>query len=233
MLFRSPLGRLLSLLFTAGIAAILWFAVIKDKVDEAKNNSPSGDPTKAGQESLFKQANFTKALAALRSKENGDAQMLEVQVIPGQASFQVKKGQKATGYRYDAKSGDTQQVKVEIVGGGSLEGSQYSLRRVSPDVTERLDKAVRKHNGLRPTTMTLQRGPVGTKLIWTVNAEGNGRTGLVFDANPDGSGLAEPTAFNRGSSGAPGAPALDKARKQQQCIVKAGSDAQQIQACLK
>src|SRR3954447_5275873 len=233
MLFRSPLGRLLSLLFTAGIAAILWFTVIKDKVDDARNNSPSGDPTKAGQESLFRQANFTKALAALRSKENGDAQMLEIQVIPGETSFQVKKGEKATGYRYNAKSGDTQQVKVEIVGGGSIAGSEFSLRRVSPDVTERLDKAVRTHKGLRPTTITLQRGPVGTKLVWTINAEGNGRTGLVFDANPDGTGLASPTAFGRGRAGSAGAPALDKARRQQQCIVKAGSDAQKIQACLK
>src|SRR3954453_7897678 len=200
MFFRSPVGRLISLLFTGGIAGILYFTVIKDKVDDANNSSPSGDPTQAGAESLFKQANFTKALTAVRSKESGGAQMLEIQVIPGQATFQVKKGEKATGYRFNPKSGDLQQVKVEIVGGGSLEGSQYSLRRVSPDVTERLDQAVRKHKGLHPTTMTLQRGPVGTKLIWTVNAEGNGRTGLVFDANPDGSGLAEPTAFNRGGA---------------------------------
>src|SRR3954452_8636088 len=225
MFFRSPVGRLLSLLLTGGIAAILYFTVIKDKVDDARNNSPSGDPTQAGAESLFKRANFTKALTALRSKESGGAQMLEIQVIPGQASFQVKKGEKATGYRYNAKSGDMQQVKVEIVGGGSIAGSEFSLRRVSPDVTERLDKAVRAHKGLRPTTMTLQRGPVGTKLVWTINAEGNGRTGLVFDANPDGTGLASPpTVFGRGRAGSAGAPALDKARRQQQCIVKAGSD---------
>jgi hypothetical protein len=228
---RSPLGRLLSLLFSGGIAAILYFAVIKDKVDDANKSSSGGDPTQAGHESLFKQANFTKALTALRSRESGDAPMLEIQVLPGQAEFKVKKGEKATGYRYTAASGDMQKVRVEIVGTGSLEGSQYSLRRVAPDVTERLDKAVREHKGLHATTMTLKRGPVGTKLIWTVNAEGNGRTGLVFDANPDGSGLAEPAEFNRRAGG--GSPALDKARKQQKCIVKAGSDAQQIQACLK
>jgi hypothetical protein len=81
--------------------------------------------------------------------------------------------------------------------------------------------------------MTLKRGPVGTKLIWTVNAEGNGRTGLVFDANPDGSGFADPTEFNRRAGGGGSSAALAKARKQQRCIVKAGSDAQKIQACLK
>jgi hypothetical protein len=231
MTLRSPLGRLLSLLFSGAIAAILYFAVIKDKVDDANKTASGGDPTKAGNESLFEQANFTKALTALRSRESGDAPMLEIQVLPGQAEFQVKKGEKATGYRYSAASGDMKKVKVEIVGSGSLEGSQYSLRRVAPDITERLDKGVREHKGLHATTMTLKRGPVGTKLVWTVNAEGNGRTGLVFEANPDGSGLAEPTAFNQRGGG--GSAALSKARKQQQCIVKAGSDAQKIQACLK
>ena len=228
MFFRSPLGRLLSLLFTGGIAAILYFTVIKDKVDEANKTSSGGDPTHAGAESLFKQAHFTKALTALRSRESGGAPMLEIQVIPGQVEFQVKKGEKATGYRYNAANGDMKKVKVEIVGTGSLEGSQYSLRRVSPDITERLDKAVREHKGLHATTMTLKRGPVGTKLVWTINAEGNGRTGLVFDANPDGSGLAEPTAFNQRGGGSSTGVA-----KQQKCILKAGSDAQKIQACLK
>ena len=229
MLFRSPLGRLLSFLFSLGIAAILYFAVIKDKVDDANDSSSSGNPTEAGGESLFKQANFTKALTAVRGKIGGDAELLKIQVLPGQAEFQVKKGEKAEGYRYTAKGGELDKVKVEIVGGGSIEGLQYSFRIVDPAVTEKLDAAVRAHRGLHPTTMTLEKGPVGDKLLWTINADGNGRTGLVFNAKPDGSGLAEPTKFARGKGGG----SVPKPQKQQECILKAGSDAQRIQACLK
>ena len=195
MFFRSPVGRLISFLFSLGIAAIIYFAVIKDKVDTAKDSSSNGNPTEAGGESLFKTANFTKALTAVRSKIGGDAELLKIQVLPGQAEFQVKKGEKADGYRYTAKGGELQKVKVEIVGGGTIEGLQYPFHTVDPGVTEKLDKAVRERKGLHATTMTLEKGPVGTRLVWTINAEGNGRTGLVFNARPDGSGLADPTKF--------------------------------------
>jgi hypothetical protein len=229
MFFRSPVGRLLSFLFSLGIAAVIYFAVVKDRVDNAKDSSSNGDPTQAGGESLFKAANFTKALTAVRGKIGGDSELLKIQVVPTQAEFQVKRGERADGYRYTAKGGQLQKVKVEIVGGGTIEGLQYPFRSVDPGVTEKLDNAVRARNGLRATTMTLQKGPVGTKLVWTINAEGNGRTGLVFNAPPDGSGLTEPgkAASRRG------AKALSKAQKQQQCILKAGSDAARIQACLK
>ncbi len=233
MFFRSPIGRLISFLFSLGIAAIIYFAVIKDRVDNAKDTSSNGNPTEAGGESLYKRANFTKALTAVRSKIGGDSELLKVQVLPGQAEFQVKKGEKADGYRYTAKGGELQKIKVEIVGGGSIEGLQYPFRTVDPGVTEKLDKAVRERKGLHATTMTLERGPVGTRLVWTINAEGNGRTGLVFNARPDGSGLADPTKFAQGKTTTPGGSAINKAQKQQQCILKADSDAGRIQACLK
>jgi hypothetical protein len=227
--FRSPVGRLLSFLLSLGVIAIVYFAVVKPKTDDAKDKAASSDPTQAGGDSLYRRANFTKALTAVRTKIGGDAELLKIQVLPGQAEFQVKRGERADGYRYTAKGGELQKVKVEIVGGGSIEGLQYPFRVVDPGVTEKLDAAVRARKGLHATTMTLERGPVGTRLVWTVNAEGNGRTGLVFNARPDGSGLAEPgkAAARRGAS------ALSKAQKQQQCILKAGSDAARIQACLK
>lgn len=186
MILRSPLGRLVSLLVTGAVAAVVYFGFLKDKID-----SSSSDPTHAGAESLFKRPNFTKALGAVRAREGGGAPMLKIQVLPGQGEFQVKEGQRARGYRYDPKSGDLEKIKVQIVGPGSIEGQDFSLRRVPTDVTERLDRAVREHRGLHATVMTLERGPVGTTLRWTINAEGNGRTGLVYTANPDGSGLSQ------------------------------------------
>src|SRR4051812_38727897 len=151
MFFRSPIGRLVSFLFTLGVAAIVYFGFIKDKVDNAKESSSNGDPTQAGGESLYKQANFTKALSAVRAKIGGDGEMLKIQVLPGQAEFQVKKGQRAEGYRYAAKGGDIQKVKVEIVGGGSIEGLQFPFRTVDPGVTDKLDASVRARKGLHPT----------------------------------------------------------------------------------
>ena len=222
MILRSPLGRLLSLLLTAGVAAIVYFGFIKDKVD-----SSGSDPTKAGAESLFKRANFTKALGAVRAREGGGAPMLKIQVLPGQGEFQIKEGQRARGYRYDPKSGDLEKIKVQIVGPGSIEGEDFSLRRVPTDVTERLDRAVRAHKGLHATVMTLERGTVDRQLRWTVNAEGNGRTGIVFNANADGSGIQQPG----GNITQP--KSFNKARRQQQCIVAAGSDTKKMQACLK
>jgi hypothetical protein len=232
MFFRSPVGRLISFLFSLGIAAIIYFAVIKDKVDNAKDSSSNGDPTQVGGDSLYKRANFTKALTAVRSKIGGDSELLKVQVVPTQAEFQVKKGERADGYRYTAKGGDLQKVKVEIVGGGTIEGLQYPFRAIDPGVTENLDRAVRERKGLHPTTMTLEKGPVGARLAWTISAEGNGRTGLAFKARPDGSGLADPAKF-AGAGAKPGGSAVTKAQKQQQCILKAGSDATRSQACLK
>jgi hypothetical protein len=217
----SPVGRLLSFLFTLGIAAVLYFALIKDRVDNAKDSSSNGNPTETGGESLFKRANFTKALATVRGRIGGDAEMLKIQVLPGEAEFQVKRGQRADGYRYTARGGRLEKVRVEIVGGGTIEGLQYPFRVVAPGVTELLDNSVRERKGLHATTMTLEKGPAGTKLAWTINAEGNGRTGLVFSATPEGSGLKA-----LGGS-------VPSARKQQECILKAGSDARKIQACVK
>ena len=223
MFFRSPLGRLLTFLLTIAVIAIAYFAVIKDKTDDATDKA-SENPTEAGAESLFEQANFTKALAAVRAKVSGDAELLKIQVLPAQAEFQVKRGERADGYRYSARGGRLQKVDVEIVGGGSIEGLQFPFRSVDPGVTEKLARAVRSQNGLRATVMTLEKGPAGAKLAWTINAEGNGRTGIVFIASPDGSALRTPG----GSAAGPGS-----ARKQQECILKAGSDAAKIQACLK
>jgi hypothetical protein len=42
------------------------------------------------------------------------------------------------------------------------------------------------------TVMTLERSAIDGNLGWTINAEGGGRTGLVYNADPDGSNVTSP-----------------------------------------
>jgi hypothetical protein len=241
MFFRSPVGRLVSALFSLGIAAIVYFAFVKGKQDDAKNEADNNDPTQiSSDKTLYKRANFAKALDALKSKRGGSPPMLKVQVLPGSADFQVRNGEKADGYRYNAKTGDLDSVRVEIVGSGSLEGSDFALARVRQGITRRLAAAVKEKNpAAHPTNMTLEKGLTNGVLYWSINAEGGGRTGLVYQARPNGSGLADPVEFSRrlrpggGGSTGGGAPGAGEAQKRTDCIRKAGTDPAKIQACLK
>jgi hypothetical protein len=194
MFFRSPLGRLLSFLFSVGLAALVYFAFVKGKADDVNKEAGSSDPTRiSGGKSLYQGDNFAKALDKLRSKRGAGAEMLKVVIRPADAEFQIKNGEKADGYRYDAQSGDLTAVKVQIFGSGSLEGSQFSLSRVDPGIAAKLAAAVRKKNpAAHATNMALERGLTNRTLAWTVNAEGGGRTGLVYNARPNGSGFTEP-----------------------------------------
>jgi hypothetical protein len=241
MFFRSPLGRLISAIASIGLVIALYFAFTGSDKDDS-GGVTSEDPTAVSEEqSLYSSGNFEKALDKLRSEESANAEMLKVVVRPADAEFQVRKGERADGYRYNAKSEDLESVEVELVGSGTLEGSQFSLARVRPGITTKLVAALREENPeLKATNMALERGVGSGRLAWTVNAEGGGRTGLVFMARPDGSGLADPVEFARqggggdsGSGGTTKAPSVDEAQRQAQCIRKAGSDVAKVQACLK
>ena len=54
-------------------------------------------------------------------------------------------------------------------------------------------------NDLNVTVMTLAKRTVDGLLKWTINAEGGGRTGLVYNAEPDGSNVASPLGDIAGS----------------------------------
>jgi hypothetical protein len=79
-------------------------------------------------------------------------------------------------------------------------------------------------------------------LAWSVNAESEDRTGIVFQANPDGSGLADPTqraleqnglGGKSGSGSGGGSTSQTKdAVSQAECLTEAGSDVAKIQACV-
>jgi hypothetical protein len=84
--------------------------------------------------------------------------------------------------------------------------------------------------------MTFEKSAVDGQLKWTINAEGGGRTGLVYYAEPDGSSVTSPLGdiAGSGSSGTStsGASTSGKTPAEiAQCIQQAGTDVSKIQAC--
>jgi hypothetical protein len=224
------------------VPVVLIKGVVKDKVADASQaagfeNIPANAQDIDDSQSLYRAANFGAALAALEDHAGRNPELLEVVVMPYMAEFQIKDGQKAKGYRYYAKNGDMGEFKVKIVGGGSIEGSQFRYEAISAGVTERLaSSAAEQGHDLKVTNMTIRREIIDGHLAWSVNAESDERTGLVFEADPDGSGLADATqrALDRSSaqSGAATGAAAKEATSQSDCLVEAAGDVAKIQACV-
>jgi len=178
---------------------VLVRGLVSDKVADAgqaaglEHIPPSAQDIDDSQ-SLYRAENFGAALSALEVRTGKQPELLEVDVMPWMAEFQIKDGERAKGYRYYAKNGDLGEFKVKVVGPGSLEGSQFPYSTLSAGVTEKLAaSAGRQGAGLKVTNMTIRRQIVDGRLAWSVNAESDARTGIVFEADPDGSGLADAT----------------------------------------
>jgi hypothetical protein len=241
MRIRIPVVALLSLaVFVVGGYFIGDY--VRDKLDEANaaagyENIPSEPSEIEGSQSLYRADNFGAALSALEERAGQNPELLKVGVHPWMAEFQVKEGKQAKGYRYHAKNGQMGEFKVKLVGPGSLEGSQFPYRTVSAGVTEKLAAAVAKRDGaLRVTYMMIEGGLIDGDPVWSVNAESDERTGIVFQADPDGSGLADPTqrALDRSGAdnGSTDGSAANDAPSQAACVQQAGGDVAKVQACV-
>jgi hypothetical protein len=221
--------------------AVLIKGLVNDKLAEANKkagfeNIPANAEDIEDSQSLYRAENFGAALAALEEHAGKHPELLEVNVTPWMAAFQIKDGQGAKGYRYYANNGEMGKFKVKIVGGGSIEGSQFPYDTMSADVTERLAaSAAGQGHDLKVTNMTIRREIIDGHLAWSVNAESDERTGLVYQADPDGSGFADAAtrALERGraQSGA-GAGAAKDAGSQSECLQEAAGDVAKIQACV-
>ena len=181
------------------LLAVLLKGLVNDKLAEANKaagfeNIPANAQDIDESQSLYRAENFGAALAALEDHAGKNPELLEVGVTPSMATFQIKDGEKARGYRYYAKNGEIGEFKVKIVGGGSIEGSQFPYKTIGAGVTEKLAaSAAGQGDDLKVTNMTIRREIIDGHLAWSVNAESDERTGLVFQADPDGSGLADAT----------------------------------------
>ncbi len=198
----------------------------------------SGGTSTNGNQELFTTAGFQKAYDAVKAKAGGKP-ALQVQITVGGADFKLRDGEKATGFVYTG--GALHPEQVQVIGPGSLNGQDYPFTEIDPAAIDKIVSGVKSVSGIkdvRITVMTLEKSAVDGKLKWTINAEGGGRTGLVYNADPDGSNVSSPLGPVAGSSGTSGGgasaitgPNGKSAQEIARCIQRAGTDVSKIQAC--
>lgn len=220
------------------VPALLIKGLVGDKIDDANTaagfqNIPANAIDIDQSQSLYRAENFNAALSALEERAGHNPELLSVGVQPYMAEFQIKDGQKAKGYRYYAKNGEMGEFKVKLVGPGSIDGSQFPYETISAGVTQKLAAAVAEQDGgVRVTNMTIQRALIEGDLAWSVNAESDARTGIVFQADPDGSGLADATKRALERAGAGSGAAAANALSEAECLQQAGGDVAEVNACV-
>jgi hypothetical protein len=207
----------------------------------------SGGTSTNGNDNLFTTAGFTKAYDAVKNKAGENAQTLQVQITQGGADFKLRSGEQATGFVYTG--GDLHDETVDVVGPGSLDGQDFPFSEIDPAAIDKIVSGVKENagvNDLKVTVMTLEKSNIDGQLKWTINAEGGGRTGLVYNAEPDGSNVTSPLGdiAGAGSSGTPttrgtttsagGGITTPNGKTPQEianCVQQAGTDVSKIQAC--
>lgn len=211
----------------------------------------------AGNEELFTTAGFQEAYAAVTDRAGEQATVLEVQITGGGADFKLRSGEQATGLIYT--DGELHDQEVEVIGPGSLEGQDFPISEVDPAAIDRIVSGVQSESGvsdIEVTVMTLAKSSIEGRLEWTINAEGGGRSGLVYVADADGSNVRSPlggiagagtettgteTEPSGGSAGGkppatdPGAsvtlPSGKSAAEVLECVQRAQGDVEKLQAC--
>ena len=213
----------------------------------ACGGSDSESVSNEGNEDLFTTAGFTDAYDAAKEKAGNDAELLEVRITGGGAEFTLKSGEEATGFIYTG--GELHDQEVTLVGPGSIEGTQFPMAEVDPAAIDKIVDGVSNESGIsdiKVQVMTLDKKNVEGTLRWTINAEGGGRTGLVYNADPDGSNVTSPlgdiatgTGTSSGTTatepsattGGVTAPNGKTPQEIADCIRNAGGDVTKIQAC--
>jgi hypothetical protein len=229
---RKPVKAKWGLIFGIAVSAVALAAC-----------GSSGGTSTEGNQDLFTSAGFQQAYNAVKDKAGENAQALQVQITEGGADFKLRNGEQATGFVYTG--GDLHDEKVDVIGPGSLNGQDYPFSEIDPAAVDKIVSGVKEQAGvsdLKVTVMTLEKSPVDGQLKWTINAEGGGRTGLVYNADPDGSNVTSPlggiagsggtsTSGGSGSGGGVTAPNGKTPSEIADCIQKAGMDVSKIQAC--
>jgi hypothetical protein len=192
-----------------------------------------------GNSELFTTAGFQKAYDAVKDKAGENAQALQVQITEGGADFKLRNGEQATGFVYTG--GAIHDEKVDVIGPGSLEGQDFPFSEIDPAAIDKIVSGVKEKAGvtdLKVTVMTLEKSQIDGNLKWTINAEGGGRTGLVYNAEPDGSNVTSPLGDIAGSGSggtSTGGGSSTSGTKSPQdiatCVQQAGTDVAKIQAC--
>ena len=140
---------------------------------------------------------FERALDAVSEEAGEDARALRIELGTTGAQFQLVEDGEGRGFFYTGEQ--LEPVELQIVGSPSLESSLFALSDADPGAVDSIVEGIREEtgdDGARVTSLTLQMHVDG-ELGWTANAESEGRSGLVFEAEADGSGVTQ-------ASGLPG-----------------------------
>ena len=222
MLLRRPLGALLSLAFTAGIAAIMYFAFGKGILNNVKNLTRDGGGPQ--EERMVDKRQFGPIVKSLRKEVGSEAQLLTVTMRPTSVEFAVRDGSRAKGYRAEPGSDDLDDVGVNLSGSGTVKENAWSIGKLEPGAPGRIAKAIsRKESGdFHLSIATLERETDG-RLLWDMKGTIDGR-GVSYTAAPDGSKVRTFKATD-------GVP--KSVRNIGECLREAGSEAGKMQACTK
>jgi hypothetical protein len=143
---------------------------------------------------------------------------------------------------------------VELVGPFSIEGQDFPLSEVDPAAINKIVSGVQSQSDSPDTKVTvlkLDKQNIEGTVQWSIIAEGGGRTGIPYTAEPDGSNVTSPLSSITGSSGTSTSGASTSGTSSTeasggittpsgktpaeiaQCIQQAGTDVSKIQACAK
>jgi hypothetical protein len=198
----------------------------------------SGSGGGSGGGDQFTSAAFQRTLDQVKLDTGEDTELLEVQITSAGTDYKIRAGEKASGLHFDPGSSDSQDVQVNVIGTGSLADSAFPISDVDPAAIDRMVNGAPAASGaddFKVTVMTLGKS-FTPDVMWTINGEASGRTGLVLMADPDGSNLTSPTgAVPSGATGSTtgttAAPSGVDPQAITECIQKAGGDVNKIQAC--
>jgi hypothetical protein len=226
----------------AGIVAAFALAAC----GSSSSSSDSSTDSSSGGGDQFTSAALADTLDVVKSKAGDTGELLEVQITAGGTDYKIRDGEKATGFHFDPGSSDAQDVQVDVVGTGSLANSAYPISQVDPAAVDKMLAQAPDVSGasdFKVTVMTLGNSFSTTGDIqWTINGDASGRTGLVLNANPDGSNLSAPGGTvpsgtdTSGSSGAttpvPTGPGGQSASDIATCLQNAAGDVEKAKACV-
>jgi hypothetical protein len=163
-----------------------------------------GDDGDSGESDVLTSEGFERALDSVKDEAGEDAEALRIELGPTGAQFQLVEDGEGRGFFW--AGGELQPVELQIVGSPSLGSSLFALSDVDPGAVDAIADGIGEEmdaDDVAPATMTLQMH-IGGEPGWTAHAEADGRRGLVFEAEADGSGVEQVSGLPGSDSFVPG-----------------------------
>jgi hypothetical protein len=180
----------------------------------------------------FTTAGFAQALALVKAAVGPGRELTRLFINPAQTQMILRSGGGVEAWSVRADSGELvrEDATITISGNAKIDDFAFALDAIKAGAVDRMLADAASQSGapdFTPTVLSLERAiPFGSRTLeWTINAEGGARN-LLYRASADGRGVRSE------GGGSPIPPAAQEARKLNECIAAAGSDPEQIFACL-